>query len=47
MHTWIVHYLGGYEEPDPGHYDEESGGEVVGVQVLQHVAGQLHLKSLI
>ena len=44
MPYYPVCYLWRYEEPDPADNDEETGGKVVDVEVLQHVPGQPHLE---
>ena len=36
--------LGRHEEADPGHADEHHGGEVVGDDVVRHLAPQRHLE---
>ena len=39
------HALRGHEEADPGHDDKHAGREVVGDDVVRHLAPQRHLET--
>ena len=38
-------HLGGNEEANPGDHHEEARGQVVNIEILQHVARQSHLQT--